>query len=139
MTESIKPFAYGVSLAVLLAHLGVALAAQTAPDLPSGQSVTLKEVLIDTVGQETWIRFRFIAPEIGENKEAITYDEAGADMQLLCDDLAIPYLSEQDLSADVVVISFSQKAVPFGQADPETTQFFDAYRLLDGRCEWEMF
>jgi len=29
--------------------------------------------------------------------------------------------------------------VPFGTAAPEATQFFEAYSIADGTCQWEMF
>ena len=38
-----------------------------------------------------------------------------------------------------IVISLSDRAVPFGEADPEATQFFEAYRVEGGACIWEMF
>jgi len=38
-----------------------------------------------------------------------------------------------------VVISFSAAEVPFGEAAPEVTQFFEAYRVEDGTCIWEAF
>jgi len=106
-------------------------------DVPSGQPVELQEVLVDQMGGETWLRFRFVAPQIGRDGGSIGYDLAGSDMTALCDTLAIPYIAEYALTGDVIVISLADRAVEFGTADPETTQFFEAYRLKNGTCIWE--
>ncbi|MEM8577328.1 MAG: DUF6497 family protein [Pseudomonadota bacterium] len=105
--------------------------------VPSGQAVTLSEVLVDEVGAQNWVRFRFLAPQIARGAHALSFEEAGADIDALCAQIAVPYLGEWDLSPDMVVISLSDRAVPFGQRDPEATQFFEAYRVEDGTCIWE--
>ena len=38
-----------------------------------------------------------------------------------------------------IVISLSDRPVPFGEAAPDATQFFEAFALQDGTCIWEMF
>ena len=128
-------FGRAMSIA-LFAALPVPLAAF---DLPSGLEVSLTEVLVDQVGGETWLRFRFIVPAIARGEGAVTYADAEGDMAQLCSDLALPYLSEHQLKAEIVVISFSDRPVEFGVADPEATQFFDAFRVSDGTCVWEAF
>ncbi|MEL7093095.1 MAG: DUF6497 family protein [Pseudomonadota bacterium] len=117
----------------------VAANAAAALDLPSGQSVTLSEVLIDRVEDEDWLRFRFVAPEIARSGGSLGYADAEGDFAVLCDDLARPYMAEQGLSAAVVVISLMDRPVPFGQPDPDATQFFEAYRIEDGACVWQAF
>jgi hypothetical protein len=106
-------------------------------DVPSGQQVDLQEVLIDQMGNETWLRFRFIAPDIARDGGAITYDAAAPDMKVLCDTLAIPYIAQYALTGDVIVISLADRAVEFGAVDPSVTQFFEAYRPEKGICIWE--
>jgi len=101
--------------------------------------VQLSEVLVDTVGDQSWVRFRFLAPDVARGAGTITYAEAGPDMEALCADVALPYLADWDIAADKVVISLSDRAVPFGQADPDATQFFEAYGVKDGACIWEEF
>jgi hypothetical protein len=108
-----------------------------AQSVPSGQTVTLQEVLVDRLGEETWLRFRFIAPQISNDGNGIDYESAAEDMIALCQSLALPYMDEFELEGDVIVVSFSDRAVEFGQADPEATQFFEAFRHLDGNCIWE--
>jgi hypothetical protein len=122
--------------ALALALFAFPVEAQT---LPSGQTVELREVLIDSVGTERWLRFRFLAPEIARETGRITYEEAAPDMDLLCNGLAVDYLKENALTADKIAISLSDRDVVFGAADPEATQFFELYSFQDGTCVWEAF
>lgn len=114
------------------------VAAQQA-QVPSGQAVTLNEVLIDEQPGEVWVRFRFIAPEIARDGGSVGYEVASPDMDHLCETLALPYLQQYALSPTRVVISLSDREVPFGAPTPEATQFFEAYRPETTRCIWEEF
>ncbi|WP_334312507.1 DUF6497 family protein [Leisingera sp. SS27] len=117
-------------------------AAADAVLVPSGQPVTLSEVLLDDApGQpgETWARFRFLAPQIARGTGTVSYEAAAPDMDHLCGSIALPYLAEHGLSAARVVISLSDRMVPFGAQDPEATQFFEAYRPEGAACMWEAF
>lgn len=107
--------------------------------VPSGQPITLSEVLIDAQPGEVWVRFRFIAPDISRQDGSVTYDVAGPDMDHLCETLVLPYLLEYALNPARVVISLSDRDVPFGASAPEATQFFEAYRPETSRCIWEEF
>jgi hypothetical protein len=49
-------------------------------DVPSGQPVSLQEVLVDSVGPQTWLRFRLIAPAIARETGEIDYQTAARDM-----------------------------------------------------------
>ena len=60
-------------------------------------------------------------------------------MDFLCQSLALPYLAHHTLEPERVVISLSDRAVPFGEQDPAATQFFETYSLRDGVCIWEEF
>ncbi|MEO9819711.1 MAG: DUF6497 family protein [Paracoccaceae bacterium] len=113
--------------------------AASAQSLPSGQGVELTEVLVDTVGEESWIRFRFLAPEIARDGGQIDYDAAAPDMDVLCNETALPYLNDFELEAGRIAISLSDRPVPFGMADPEATQFIEVYRIDGNRCIWEAF
>lgn len=110
-----------------------------AQDLPSGQPVTLNEVLVDQVNDESWLRFRFLAPRIARDGGDVSHADAGADMIALCETVARPYVVEYALSPDVVVITLMDRPVPFGQADVEATQFIEAFRIDSGTCIWEAF
>ena len=108
-------------------------------DVPSGQPITLLEVLVDDLGHEVWLRFRFIAPQIARAGGSVTYETAEPDMQHLCDTLALPYIAEYDLTGQMIVISLADRITEFGAADPDATQFFEAYRVQDNACIWEGF
>lgn len=91
-----------------------------------------------------WARFRFVAPGISRqgtttSGEEIDFQRSAADMDHLCDSVALDYLRQHDLAPSMVVISFSDRPVEFGTPNPEATQFFEAYRPEDGRCIWEAF
>lgn len=125
---------------ILLAFLPLTpAAAQQALEVPSGQPMSLGEVLIDERPGEVWVRFRFIAPQIGEGAGLVAYEASSQDMDYLCEYLVLPYLAQYALDAARVVISLSDRPVPFGAADPDATQYFDAYRPEDTGCIWEAF
>ncbi len=105
--------------------------------VPSGQTVTLQEVIWNVPGPDGMTtRFRFLAPGIAG---AVDFDTASADMQFLCDQFALPRLSEFGPKPEAVVISLSDHPLAFGEASPEAVQFFESYRVANGSCEWEMF
>lgn len=106
-------------------------------DVPSGQPVELWEVLVDQVGAQTWVRFRFLAPEISKDTGVTSFELVEGDFAALCMDVALPYMADHELPADVVVISMLDRAVEFGQTDPDATQFIDAFRPEGGACVLE--
>lgn len=123
----------------LILGLGIFPISAAAQDVPSGQAVTLDEVLVDAVGAEAWLRFRFLAPQIARDGGDVSFDAARDDLLHLCDTVALPYLSAYELSGDVIVISLMDRTVPFGTSDPEATQFFEAFRMRDGACLWDSY
>jgi hypothetical protein len=129
---------YCVGAFVGLAIVGFA-SSSAAQDVPSGQSITLHEVLIDAVDNQSWLRFRFIAPRIARVGGDITYGDAAADMEHLCASVAVPYMSEYELQSDLVVISLSDQETEFGTPNQDATQFLDAFRVKNMTCIWEAF
>ena len=129
----------GRGCALVLTFLATSALADAPLDTPSGQPVTLSEILLDENPGELWVRFRFLAPQIARGPDAIDPDIAMADMQALCDDLAVPYLVDNAIQPARIVMSFADREVPFGQPDPEATQFFELFSLQDGSCIWEEF
>ncbi|MFV0493150.1 MAG: DUF6497 family protein [Pseudorhodobacter sp.] len=108
--------------------------------LPSGQRVILQEVIWNDDGPRgRTARFRFIAPDIARQGGKIDFDMAAADMQALCEGFALSQIDGEDPPPAQIIISLSDRALPFGEADPDATQFFEAYRVEDGTCIWEMF
>ena len=122
---------------ILILSLLLAATPAVAVDVPSGQPVELQEVLVDTVAEEVWLRFRFVAPQVARDGGTMDYEAAAEDMAHLCDTLAIPYAAEYDLNGDVIVISLADRITEFGVADVEATQFFEAFRPVDNACIWE--
>ncbi len=107
--------------------------------VPSGQEITLQDVIWNAPGPDGLaLRFRFLAPGIAPGG-GVEFETASADMQHLCDAYALPRVAEQGPHPEQVIISLSDVAVPFGEAAPEATQFFESYRIEDGACVWEMF
>lgn len=121
----------GILAAFLLATPALAV------DVPSGQPVELHEVLVDDLGDEIWLRFRFLAPQIARDGGSVSYAAAEPDFMHLCETLALPYIAEFALTGDVIVISMADRKVEFGQPDPDATQFFEAFRPVDNTCIWE--
>lgn len=109
--------------------------------VPSGQPVTLQEVIWNVPGPSgLTLRFRFVAPQIASASEAgVDYEHAATDMQHLCESYVLPRIAEFGPTPAQIVISLADQAVPFGETAPEVTQFFDAYSYVDGACILEMF
>lgn len=106
-------------------------------EVPSGQPVELYEVLIDEVGADTWLRFRFLAPEIARNGGSVDFAQAEPDLEHLCQAVALPYLAEYDLAPEFVSVTLLDRPVEFGRSDPDATQFIDVFRIASGTCIWE--
>lgn len=105
--------------------------------LPSGQSVSLMQVLVDE--DQATVRFRFLAPEIGPAEPARTYDDVADDLPWLCDNLAVPVLDAVGLEVSGIVISLADRFIEFGNSDPSVTQFFEPFSLSEGACLVEQF
>ncbi len=104
--------------------------------VPSGQPVTLSEVLLDETPGALWARFRFVAPQLAALEDPAA---SGADIDHLCATLAVPYLSHYGIAPERVVISLSERALAFGTSAPGMTQYFETYRIDGSDCVWEGF
>lgn len=108
--------------------------------VPSGQQVSLLDVVMSAPGPEgLTARFRFLAPAIARDGGTVDFDAASADMLHLCQTFALAHMSNVGPQPSQIVISISDRPVPFGEADPDATQFFEAYRVENGTCIWEAF
>jgi hypothetical protein len=114
--------------------LAVPAAAQVVA-VPSGISVTLFDVRFEA--EPPLARFRFVVPDIADG--AVAFADVVEDMTFLCDAVVVPALAANGWSAGEVVISFSAEELPFGEAAPEITQYFQPYSVADGACIWEDF
>ena len=104
--------------------------------VPSGQVMRHADTVQSVEADGTVYRFRFVAPAIAGQGES---DATLADMQALCDDYALPRIPEGGPQPSKIVISLSDRPIPFGQSDPKVTQYFEAYRIENGKCVWEYF
>lgn len=113
--------------------------------VPSGQVVSLIDVIWNVPGPNGLaVRFRFLAPAIardagGVDAGGVDADVAGRDMDDLCQNYALHRIAEFGPQPSQIIISLSDVAVPFGEAAPDATQYFQAYSIEDGLCVWEVF
>lgn len=116
-----------------------ALAGTGSDDLvpvPSGQAVTLQEVIWNVPGtQGLTLRFRFVAHDLA----TLDVETALADMQALCDAYAAPRVTDFGPVPQQIIISLADAARPFGEAAPDAVQYFEAYRMENGACIWEIY
>jgi Family of unknown function (DUF6497) len=108
--------------------------------VPSGQGVTLHEVIVDTPTPDAAIfRFRYLAPAIARSGGTMDFESSISDMQGLCETHALARLTTPLREHVQVIISFADIAVPFGETNPEATQFFMAFDIKDGQCILEPY
>jgi hypothetical protein len=104
--------------------------------LPSGLVVNLMDVVHDAPGPVGLAaRFRFLAPDLA----GVEFDVAAADMLHLCQSYALPRVPNTGPKPAQIIISLSDRNVPFGEAAPDAVQYFEAYRIENGECVWEMY
>ena len=137
---SSHPFRLGaVAVGLCLAAFAATAQDDALVDVPSGQPVTLIDVIANEPGPAgTTLRFRFLAPEIAPDA-SISFETATTDMAALCDSYALPRLADYGPVPDQVIISLADRIVPFGEVDDAATQYFEAYRIEDGACVWDLF
>ena len=104
--------------------------------LPSGLEAGLHEMLWDRPGQGLTYRFRFVAPGFSGEED---FEKIMADLEYLCTTYAVPRLSNIGPQPSQIVISLADRPSEFGVIDPSVRQVFEAYRVEDGACIWEMF
>ncbi len=109
--------------------------------VPSGQKVTLMDVIWNIPGAEGQaVRFRFLAPAVSKEGGTVSGAAVQADMMALCRDYALRRVNATSGPKPAqIIISLSDRPVPFGEAHPEATQYFESYALEDGDCVWSLF
>ncbi len=108
--------------------------------VPSGQTVTLLDVITDVSGPAgLTARFRFLAPAIARDGGTVDPETAGLDMDYLCQTYALTKIANTGPQPAQIIISMSDVDVPFGEARPDATQFFNSYSIADGTCVWEVY
>ncbi len=108
--------------------------------VPSGQDVTLTEVILDQPSPDAaTYRFRFLAPAIARLTGTKDFAASVGDMQHLCDTYALHRLAKPLPATLQVIIAFSDIELPFGETNPEATQFFVAFSVRGSQCILEPF
>lgn len=142
-----RPAGFRAGSGAVLAAIALGAGAQEAAPgvgqpipVPSGQEVVYLDTVQSAPGPEgLTIRFRFVAPAIAREGGTVGPEAAQADMEALCNDFVVPRLPATGPAPSQVIVSLADRAVAFGEPAPEATQFFEAFVVTDGRCEWEPF
>jgi hypothetical protein len=114
--------------------LAAAPAWADAVPVPSGQTVELIEAFWDLTGESRpTLRLRLLAPEIGTSRD---FAEIEMDFPVICQTLGAPNVPP-DRDGALIVVSLTDRPVPFGTFDPDATQFFEGFRAVNGTCIWE--
>ncbi|WP_282076513.1 DUF6497 family protein [Epibacterium ulvae] len=103
--------------------------------VPSRQPVTLMDAFVDDAPGAPWLRLRFVAPKIAD--PSLPHAEVAGDMDHLCNHVALPYMDENSLTPERIVISLSDRELAFGARDVTAVQYFEVYRPEAGACIWE--
>lgn len=109
----------------------------TVQEVPSSQSVTLHEVLVDMVNGENRLCFRFVAPSVGADKGKVSHDDVAKDIEHLCAAVVVPYIAEYDRQSDLIVDSIADQKTEFDETSPDATQLFEAFSVQNDICIWE--
>ncbi|MEM1375014.1 MAG: DUF6497 family protein [Pseudomonadota bacterium] len=105
-------------------------------DVPSGQALSFQESFYERKDDGAlWARFRFVMPVIGTG---VTYADVAEDFLTLCEAYVLPALAGQDMP-DQIIVSLADRATDFGKANPEATQYFEAFTPDPPSCIWEGF
>ncbi|MEL7115338.1 MAG: DUF6497 family protein [Pseudomonadota bacterium] len=126
--------------AVLALLLLAAPAGAETLTLQMGESATLLERFQDPDGPAgPVVRYRFVAPGLAGLERALTVEEIAQEMDMLCATVVLPEVAAVPDLPDEVVITLMDRPVAFGTPAPDATQYFEAYRIVDGTCVWEGF
>ena len=104
--------------------------------LPSGLEAYLLEMLWNERATGLAYRFRFVAPDLTGQED---FETTMTDLEYLCNSYAVPRLSNIGPQPKQIVVSIADRESEFGVIDPDLNQVFEAYRLDQGGCIWEMF
>lgn len=114
--------------------------AQDVIAVPSGQPITYVETIPDAQGADgLTYRFRFLAPDIAREGGKISSDVAQEDMKTLCETFALSHLTGTGPQVAQIIISLSDRPIPFGEPDPDATQYFEAFHPEGDACIWDGF
>ncbi len=125
----------------LVLLLLMAIPAQAAQKLavPSGQLVLPYEALWEDKAEsgEVWLVLRFLAPQIAKAKGEISYNDASADIDFLCENVGLPLVEMTGGGVDQIIVTLLDAPLARGERDKKVTRYMSAYRVDQGICEWE--
>jgi hypothetical protein len=108
--------------------------------VPSGQLVVLQDIIWNSIGPEGPLaRFRFLAPAIARDGGTVGFETASADLLHLCQSVVLTELAQRGAMPARVSVSMGDRAVVFGDSDPEATQYFEMFQIDGDTCIWEAF
>jgi hypothetical protein len=120
--------------------LKVSYGSDAALPVPSGQGVTLLDIIWNSEGPEgVTPRFRFLAPAIARSGGSVSYELAEMDLQHLCDEFVLAALGENGPLPATVLLTLADRAIEFGVSDPDSTQYTEMFRLDGTTCIREVF
>ncbi len=105
--------------------------------VPSQQPVYLSEILRDETPGSLWLRFRFVAPNIGHGGNHASPSQSALDMDHLCQSVAMDYVVQHQIQPERISIALSDRVTEFGVSNRAATQFFELYSLENATCIWE--
>lgn len=123
-------------LALIAALLALPAAAAVPVRAPSGHAPELVEVLLDAAAATA--RFRFVLPRDADGA-APGHAEIAPDFGWICATYAAPALARGGWEARQIVLSFSDREIPFGMVDPDVMQYFEAFRVEGDACLLEPY
>ncbi|MEQ8898080.1 MAG: DUF6497 family protein [Roseovarius sp.] len=131
-----RGLAMGCAAVVIAAGARQAGAEEARIVLPSGLEAELQEALVEESGGGPVLRFRFVAPGLhkGAGLTAVS-----ADLEHLCNAYALPNAPDAEATGATIIVSVGDRPSEFGVPDPEMVQVFEAYRVENGLCIWEVF
>lgn len=105
--------------------------------LPSGLEAGLQEVLRQEGGEGgPVLRFRYVAAGLVRGADLTV---VSADLEHLCNAHALPNAPDAEAEGATIIVSLGSAATEFGVPDPDVVQVFEAYRVENGTCIWEVF
>ncbi|MEP5760069.1 MAG: DUF6497 family protein [Litoreibacter sp.] len=108
--------------------------------VPSGMEVALHEAIYEPVGTDAssaqTLRLRFVASEISDETR-FGIKQIESDFEWLCTHVGLVEKQQKAPEVQQIIVSLSSETTAFGESAPEVVQYFDAFRVEDGRCIWE--
>ena len=121
-------------------NLDVTVGDGAAIAVPSGQGVTLLDIIWNSIGPDGPApRFRFVAPAIAKLGGSVGYEVTEPDLVALCQSYVVGKLAEKGVAAPLVLVSIADRAVEFGVSEPEATQYFETFSINGSTCSREIF